>query len=234
MLQTDAPVTWVDTAGPGDAWAELGRGGRLIHSADGGHTWDSLPKSPGVHPSFATPQFGVESGGPETGKIYATSDGGQTWADVANPCHHGDQLAVSATTSLDLLMACGGYEGVGGQPKAIFSSDDGGEHWQILAQAGWATGDPWAGEAPNGGLSGFSYIDGLITNPGGLGLMVLDDYAAFTTSGGSHWGFVDLPTDGYVRSGQMFSADHWLILDSSHLIETKDGGKTWSLVHRFG
>ncbi len=233
-LSTDAGVGWVDTAGSSDAWAQVGRGGTLLHSSDGGRTWDSLPKSPGAHPSFATPTFGVESGRARPGLVYATYDGGESWQRVANPCHDGEALAVSATTSQDILEACGGYEGVGGQPKAIFSTADGGAHWQILAQVGWVTDDPWDGQAPRGGLDPVSYISGLITSPEGLGLMLDDDYAMSTTNGGRHWDYVDIPTRDYVESGQMFSADDWVVLEGSHLLSTGDGGATWSVVHRFG
>ena len=116
-------------------------------------------------------------------------------------------MAVSASSADDLLQACGVEEGVGGQPKAVFASPDGGRHWKILAQASWATGDPWDGRAPNGGLDGVGYIQGLVASPPGDAMLFIDEYALVTSDGGADWEELDLPSPVSAWSGQMLSPE---------------------------
>lgn len=234
VLRTHSGVTWVDTAGTRDVWAFIQdrHHSHLLHSADGGTTWERPPDPPGHDPSFATPDFGVMPKGGDSDRVYSTTDGGRSWAKLKTPCRGSEALAVSAATEDELLEACGGYEGVGGQPKAIFASHDGGGHWEILAQVGWATGDPWEGQAPNGGLDPVGYISDLIAGPPGVGIL-FNDYAMLTLDGGENWDDIEAPGGGYPLSGQFFTPDSGVLLDSVHLLQTADGGQSWTLLHRF-
>jgi hypothetical protein len=80
-------------------------------------------------------------------------------------------------------------------------------------------------------LSPIDYIYSLSFSSSGAGIL-FSDSPYLSGDRGRDWTAVDLP-DGDTSSGQMFSASTGILLDRQHLIKTDDGGRTWTLVHRF-
>jgi sugar lactone lactonase YvrE/photosystem II stability/assembly factor-like uncharacterized protein len=228
VRETDWAVTWVDTAGAQDAWAVLQHGRRdrrLLHSSDGGQTWKPIPGSHPLQPSFGTPTHGLAVDDTWYSHLLATHDGGATWRHIPSPCPDAENLGVALASAEDALVACGFSAAVGGEAKQVFASSDGGKTWHKRAQLGFRRD-----ERPSG-LSYLGYIYSLSFSPSGAGIL-FSDYPFLTGDRGRDWTELDLP-DGDAFSGQMFSSSTGVLLDAHHLIKTEDGGRTWSLVHRF-
>ncbi len=228
VRKTDWPVTWVDTAGPNAAWAVLQQGyrdRRLLRSSDGGETWEPISASPPPQPSFGTPMNGLAVSGMWDSHLLATRDGGATWKRVPSPCPDAENLGVAMASAEDALVACGFNAAAGGEAKQIFASTDGGKTWHKRAQVGIRR------DERKSGLSGIGYIESLSFSPAGAGLL-FSDFDFLTLDRGRNWAALDLP-DGDAFAGQMLSRTTGVLLDRQHLIETDDGGRTWSLVHRF-
>jgi 6-phosphogluconolactonase (cycloisomerase 2 family)/photosystem II stability/assembly factor-like uncharacterized protein len=227
--KTDWAVTWVNTAGAQDAWAVLQQGRRdrrLLHSSDGGETWQPIAGRPPPQPSFGTPTRGLAVGDIWNSHLLATRDRGATWKRISSPCPDAENLGVAMASAEDLLIACGFNAGAGGESKRVFASSDGGKTWRKRAQVGFRR------DERESGLEGVGYIDGLSFSPSGAGILFSDYSPLMTGNRGRDWTALDLP-DGNAFSGQMFSRSTGVLLDRQHLIKTEDGGRTWALVHRF-
>jgi photosystem II stability/assembly factor-like uncharacterized protein len=116
--------------------------------------------------------------------------------------------------------------------KAVMATVDGGASWQMLAHAGVPRLN-----ATEGGLPIIGYNAGTYFLPDGSGWMWLDRGYFYTTAdGGSTWhrsGNVLKPDVNHMASAWFLSPDdgfallwqqHWRLLD------THDGGRTWSTV----
>jgi len=144
--------------------------------------------------------FGPDGqGGPASGRIAFTSDGGRSWASRPDPCppsfSFGQQLAASSTA--DLWLTCASQGSAGAQAKALYRSDDGGRAWLLAAAA----------NAPV--LSSNVTLDGAGGFPVG--------------------GYVTPYSLGHENLAVVSSADAWLYPDRSAVFETTDGGRTWRL-----
>jgi photosystem II stability/assembly factor-like uncharacterized protein len=200
MLRRRAAVTWVDTAGTDDAWAQLDRCRRhhrgeprpqLWHSSDGGQSWHRVSTSLAWNPSFASPTRGfavaATEGGDfatiaDTGKLLSTSNGGQSWHPASGPCRHSDGAAVSAPTVADVWVVCTEGTGAGGQGKTVYASTNGGGTWRAVAH-----GHPES--SPTGPHLG-GYVQGLSFSNAGSGILTYSEGGYFlyqTQDGGHHW-----------------------------------------------
>jgi sugar lactone lactonase YvrE/photosystem II stability/assembly factor-like uncharacterized protein len=228
VRRTDWAVTWVDTAGAKDAWAVLQHGRRdrrLLHSSDGGQTWERISDSPPLNPSFGTRTHGFAGGEVFGSRLLVTHDGGVTWSRPSGPCPGAENIQVAMGSADDVLIACGFNAAVGGEAKQVFASSDGGRSWHKRAELGFKD------DERESGLGYVGYIYALSFSPSGAGVL-FSDYPFLTVDRGRDWTDLDLP-DGNAFSGQMFSDTTGVLLDGQHLIRTEDGGRTWSLVHRF-
>jgi photosystem II stability/assembly factor-like uncharacterized protein len=116
----------------------------LERSDDGGRTWRStlVPRLPAgasqldrvdAGRAFVWSAFGS---GARVPAIVATTDGGNHWRQVTNPC--GATLAdLSAVDHFDLWVSCS-YSGSAAAPQELFRSHDGGVTWTLASRVGIA------------------------------------------------------------------------------------------------
>jgi hypothetical protein len=127
-------------------------------STDNGATWQATPFAPPVseQPGLSVADQDLElaritrqrayvlsfapassAGATALGTLGYTPDGGATWVTRPDPCpmyfDDGQELAASGTN--DLWMVCASQPSGGSQAKALFRSNDGGEHWSLAAAA---------------------------------------------------------------------------------------------------
>jgi photosystem II stability/assembly factor-like uncharacterized protein len=106
--------------------------GRLLHTADGGKSWQTLDMPIGEAVRFISTEIGWTAGGVGGQELYQTQDGGRTWRSVVLPLPKG-------STNTILLPAFKDPQ-TGILPVVIveqdetrlemFSTRDGGETWQ--------------------------------------------------------------------------------------------------------
>lgn len=134
---TNADLRGIHTVGGGVAWAS-GTNGVVLRTTDDGRTWQACSVPPGAEKldfrgiqAFDPGTAIVMSSGPgDLSRIYRTTDGCRTWKLVfTNPDKEGfwDALQFSGRDAGTLMG-----DPVGGQ-FPIFSTTDGGMHWQRLA-----------------------------------------------------------------------------------------------------
>lgn len=123
---------------------------------DGGITWTRMPSGPGASvPAFADERHGIYGSGPE---IYATADGGATWAPVAQLPAAGSIVEVAAASPTRWYARSV-------NPLQLWESTNSGRVWAPVAAAGlssggidglWFDGDTgWALTRSVGSCSGF-------------------------------------------------------------------------------
>ena len=187
--------------------------------------------------SFPTAQDGylavVDVGSPFRFPVslYATHDGGQTFAKLPLPCGDWNPNAPGA---LDFWNAnsgwllCGGRTGPAGkqQVKSLWATDDGGLHWSLLSRS--PLGDV------TGGLPAGGFVESLDVAGPQVGYVGIDGAGLFRTEdGGRTWQRTlrnAAPAIGLVLSvGFLPGGFGWLLAGELPQLETTpDGGRTWS------
>jgi photosystem II stability/assembly factor-like uncharacterized protein len=225
---------------PLHGWASAGE--VLLTTTDGGKHWAPLnPNKSTAQVQFTDEQhgWGFGGGGAEDPLLNHTTDGGQTWQTwQGRPgCNWYKSGAYIAFSGADTAWAvCVPTPGEQYQdPMYLHKSTDGGQHWFVVYST-----DPGKGvgiESPKGlaSLGGLFFLD---DNRGWVAAIVQErDYAwqtivRSTQDGGRSWedlarvdgGMYDLRfgsvTVGYALAGQ-----------SSILLGTSDGGKTWTRLY---
>jgi photosystem II stability/assembly factor-like uncharacterized protein len=174
------------------------------------------------------------AGSSEPGRLVYSSDGGQTWAGRSNPCPRyfdfGEQIAASGTD--DLWMMCASQASAGSQAKALYRSNDGGEHWKLVAAANSPVLSGNLTLPAAGGLP----IEGYVS-PYSLGhenLAVLRPTTAWlfpdrstvleTTDGGARWN----PVAELAKAGLDSGGDgNVVFVDSTHGWVCETGAGLW-------
>ncbi len=181
-------------------WA-VGEGGFIIHSDDGGYTWQQQTSGAtrdieGI--SFHDALQGWMVGGHT---IFSTTDGGQTWQQQTSEI--GRLLDISFHDALH-----GWAVGLGGE---IFSTTDGGQKWQKQTSGTRR----W--------LLGISFHDALQGWAVGNGGTILS-----TTDGGKTWQQQTSGTTNRLRGISFHDAlQGWAVGDAGTILSTTDGGQTW-------
>jgi photosystem II stability/assembly factor-like uncharacterized protein len=241
VLRANAPVDWVDTAGDSDAWAVVqdrhGRDHRIMHSSDGGRSWERLPQSDVWDPSFANPSVGLGLAGSSTftelrSDIVSTADGGRTWKPSPDPCSEDWFVAVDLVTEFQAWALCTEEGATGIAHKTVFRSGDGGETWRRVA------GADESGER-TGGLAGVGYPAGIDFSPGGLGVTWWIEPSYVSRDGGENW--EELKGLGGSRasvvSAAMLSDRVGYVIGGGEghrrLLITRDAWATWEIVHKW-
>lgn len=211
-------------------------GGGLLHTTDGGETWNEIALVTGADIDFVNSDDGWIVG--QTGAIYATIDGGRTWSeqDAGTEVHLSDVF----TSSSQEAWVVGSGQGFSDAieyplPTVLLHTVDGGETWQqvetprfswfhrlaFVDQMGWLLGATCEGSVTT------RRDESCRTNPEGAVLR--------TSDGGTTWelvraGLPERPSDfafmderrGWVTGTCLFSQH-----DCGGLFQTGDGGRTW-------
>ncbi|MCH7579179.1 MAG: hypothetical protein IIB22_02925 [Chloroflexi bacterium] len=220
----------MDFVSAGEGWLVAGAG--LLHTTDGGLTWQEQAKLSGADVDFADADHGWLVG--LSGAIFATTDGGLTWHEQSSSTdvHLGDVAAVSATEAWAVGRGTGFSDVVDPDPPTAFlHTTDGGQTWVdvdpfpdawfkeivALGDAVWALGR-YCSLDPQHGFCPFGPINVL----------------ARTTDRGETWSLeMDVPD----RPEDMEFVDErrgWMIgtVENngpvSHVFGTTDGGITWN------
>jgi hypothetical protein len=213
--------------------------GAVLHTVDGGSTWAELPSPPAAGEiSFQTPQDGMIAGGPTASQLWLTRDGGQTWTEANIPIPEGctdcriiiGQPAFRAAQEVTMSVEIIDVNRTG---VASLVSFDGGEKWNI-ARVEYSTGEPQ--ESPVAAMVG---AQSLLISASGTTVSIIRE-------GSSVEGRLPegLRQDGAISEADFASGSAgWLVYSagwcggfrtdchqSSELIRTNDGGKTFRVI----
>ena len=234
VVDRTTPTTGVATFGADDAWVMTATG--VLHTADGGHTWNKISSANLVDPSFSSPLDGWAAVRVSDVhyRLEETSDGGRTWQKIPSPCDRAiigiSRSGLSPTVPFlyDLSNTAPGQGSVlcsnggtmGGVAQGVFLTQDHGVTWT----------QRWAG---------YDNLYGMQILPDGYGgrwNLVSGGYET-TTDGGSTWTTVGKFTDPATESAWLLSdSSAFALTGSGHgysLVQTTDGGHTWRHVVRF-
>ena len=182
----------------------------LMRTNDGGETWqrvDVLGNNVEVllwRVAFADEEHGWALG--EGGALYATRDGGVSWARQEVPTPH---LLLGAT----FLNNSRGW--IAGAGATLLATDDGGETWRAAPRP--------SGLNANGRLNAICFIDGRRGWVVGSGGVVIH-----TTNGGRTWQAQATPTDADLYDVKFLNErEGWAVGAEGTLLHTVDGGARW-------
>jgi len=164
------------------------------------------------------------------GHLFASRDGGTSWNEVSVPCTNGWELTGASladpSTGFAVCEAAGATDMA---PKEVFRTNNAGATWQTESAGGRSLG---GGSRPDVGrleIIGYNsrlrfvteQVGFLLTDRGGLDM---------STDGGVTFTRI-VPTDDIyspVDVAWLGSGKGYLALYSGELLETTDGGSTWS------
>jgi photosystem II stability/assembly factor-like uncharacterized protein len=214
------------------AWAAA-PGQPLLHTEDGGRTWQAVTLPGGLTPNgaiaFLTPTQGyVGAYGGEVGQgtyvapdqaVLATDDGGRSWRRI-----YRGTVPISAIQFFDaqrgLLGGGFGHWKMGPISRVLYATDDGGKTWHERSRA-----EDFNTASPIVGLHFADTDHGWIEQQ--LGPLL------YTRDGGRAWGGASEGRFG--RWPAVLGEQLWLRWGGEghvYVIHTADGGKTWSFLHQ--
>lgn len=195
VLRTKSGIESIDTAGTQDAWVvtkgEEGRKRLLLHSGDGGRSWERVSADPPLRPSFSTARDGMGIKYPHDGTLDSkraliTHDGGKSWSRATSPCSArriGGSVVtgakVATATPSNALAVCVGEGSTGMQPKEIYRTEDGGQTWEKVTDDGSCDGPTGICRAGSAGV--------LTLDESGAGGLTTGYYAYLTWDLGETW-----------------------------------------------
>lgn len=234
--QSSAPVqyllTAVDFGNDQNVWA-VGHEGIILHSSDGGSSWalqyanphrvrtdeelnqmsdEEFLKLPQAGSPLLDVWFRDESVGFVVGAygvFLGTTDGGETWQDVASRIENFDGWHLNAISANDQ-----GIVYIAGEKGVLFRSDDGGDTWVTLA-------GPYQG----------SYF-GAIAGPGADDVMIygLQGNIFKSADRGETWVKAKSKgTDGVMDGVLLGDKGSILVGNSGVILTSKDGGASYNL-----
>lgn len=217
-----------------DGWIALPSG--VLRSRDRGRTWSKVSARPNLlRLSFANAHVGWALWTPRSKEgprfLLVTVDGGTTWRNrPIPPCSIA--ALISLVSPAKGWLACGGLPGAGNQGKRVFKTVDGGRTWRLRS------GVTIAGSNQVGNLSHGGYLAALSFLPNGHGwLGVRRGNFVSTRDGGVHWSVlpVSRPESVEAYAASLLGDREGLALFQyvRTLRVTRDGGRTWRVVHRF-
>lgn len=238
LLQIVAPsARGVSVARDGTVWAS-GQHGVVMHSTDAGASWKTdtiaaartfdLRGIAGVDRLTAHAMVA----GADTGRIFATHDGGHTWTLEYDDTRRGTFLDAIALWNANDLIALG--DPIAGQ-FTVLVSRDAGAHWNPVStppvlpgEAAFAASNTCLVTGPDGQawfVTGGGHTNARVFHTG--------DY-------GAHWSVADLPlVAGDASSGAFsiaFRGRHGIVVGGDYAVPdssrpnvalTEDGGATW-------
>ena len=192
---------------------------------DRGRTWKKVPRRAEI--TWATPRIGLRAGLANnlTVRLASTLDGGKTWQSLPSPCHGtGEPFAWASLPTPKLWwLLCEGVPGEGPTAKAIFFTRDAGKSWM-----------PGASTA-NGGLTTRGFESMLEFAPDGFGFL-LGNPTYVTRNGGMTLTKLRSKLDpvAALTGGVGYALSSGRNPLPVTLLVTRDHGRTWGTVHRWG
>jgi photosystem II stability/assembly factor-like uncharacterized protein len=225
-------VSLRSSADLGRTWQLAARPAYTGMTAVGGHLYlYQYAQLTGLDPSTAWLRLTLSS---FRTVILVTRDGAATWQHVTDPCSGLRNSLIAALPPRRLWSLCGGEMGAGNEGKALFVSQDGGQHWQEVAQ----TPDGWLGSqfpctTGCGALPSAGYITQLLVTTPQRGWFTADRGNLEGTWNGGHTWREPLPAlEGYAGAG--FSEPvtfvdplHGWLAAGCTVFRTSDGGLHW-------
>ncbi len=214
QVPVDFTLTAVSFVGDRQGWA-VGHGGVVIHTEDGGETWQVQRSATDVDQPLFTVYFRDSQHGWAAGLwslLLQTEDGGKTWTTLHLPVAAGSKR--SDLNLLHLFPGSGDTLYLAAEQGTLFRSRDAGQHWDILATGSKAS--LWSGAVaqPSGAL--------IVAGLGGKLLRSTDE--------GASWQVVTLPTSGSITA---VLAIPGLLMASSlegKLVQSRDDGVSWQVL----
>jgi photosystem II stability/assembly factor-like uncharacterized protein len=239
---------------PQDGWA-CGRWGTIVHSADGGITWEKQESGTDYTLScifFADQENGWAVG--DGGTIIHTRDGGKTWEPQTSPVPYFLMAVRFASPKKGWICT---------ERTTILHTEDGGKTWQVQFKRGdfvlmglsfcdelngWAVGEygfiyhtsnggkTWEHQAgvfgwseETGEVIGGTYLfDVVAIDPDAAWVVGMDSYLAKTADGGETWERVQLQGPARHLFGiATDKEDTFIIGGDGTLLASSDGGKTF-------
>ena len=238
VLRTHGPVSSIAVVPGGQAWAfafhckastPFCAGGNVLHSANGGRTWQSISRLPVYDVSFADRLHGLgvllpngcDPGCSPFASVVSSVDGGRTWSRIASPCGRsgtsGPQVwAVSSVDADRAFLLCIRGGGLVGKPpnlsersdKVIYRTDDGGASWKLVLSVTSST----VNGLPRSGLG-----EGIAFDAKGNGVLWEQLGSQYLTrDGGVHWQALEPVKREDGRSGVIVGGRIALLLTPPH------------------
>lgn len=231
-VQSPTPVSIMLTAvalpTQNDIWA-VGHEGLIMHSADGGKTWDIQHGNPYIEPApddyEAIDNMDQRAGQPlldvwfkdnmtgfavgAYGYFLHTNDGGKTWENWGEHMPNEDQWHLNSIATRD-----GKRFYIVGEKGVIFRSDDEGRSWVSI-------------ESPYEGS-----LFGAIAGPGLNEITVfgLQGNLFRSTDQGESWQQIKSPTDSTLMSGVFLTGRNVVLVgNSGAILYSRDDGNTFEL-----
>jgi Photosynthesis system II assembly factor YCF48/Secretion system C-terminal sorting domain len=227
---------------PTNGWV-CGDGGTLLHTNDGGETWetgDNNPSNGNLYDIFFSSSENGWGGGIGEVRLIKTVNGGGTWDDATN-------IPQWAITSIHFILG-EGWLGCGF--GRIYHTTNYGNEWTELDLGimgsvsdfhfhhnnnGWMStgngmyhtedGENWT-LFPNSGteLNDLDFWDGSVGFAVGyFGIVVK------TIDNGANWNVIQTEYNSGFRSIDFVSQNHgWIVGDQGLILETVDGGLNWT------
>jgi len=206
---------------------------RVLISTDKGQTWQPGVPLIGIVPlklAVADAQSAWLLHDINTDKvgILATTDSGKTWKSEPIPDRcYGAPVDLAASDRQTLWYACGTMGAGDLGAKLIFSSPDGGRHWQLK---GKATLPPEADDnvTPVGAIERLYAL-----SEQSVWMTLYRNAPIRTNDGGGNWLVVGCALDGTDTGGGRkliwVNPRHIWYYSERWLLHTRDGGSTWTL-----
>jgi len=198
-------------------WA-AGQGGVIVHSSNGGRTWQTQDSGVDVYVlaiDFFDPRHGLAVGADST--VVATTDGGRTWKSTSLSSALGliEEVNLFAVAMTGEQKAC-----VTGDGGRIFTTEDGGQSW-VQAKSPLYDEEMMEGRilysmAYDAGTLYAVGIDGAFVTSKDQGKTWVEHETGFP---GPELFCIDVEGGVGLAGGS-----------GGHVIQTSDGGSTWSLV----
>jgi len=216
-----ADASFIDSE---NGWA-VGITGTIIHTADGGKTWEKQESGTENHlftVYFADTQNGWAAGDLMT--LIHTSDGGKTWEpqDVEEIL---EENIFASEVIYNGLYFHDAYEGwMVGEFGTIYHTTDGGKNWKHqecdllqpdMGEDGW--------EMPRLTLYDIYFTD---RNRGFI--LGVDGTLLKTEDGGKEWKKVNSATEWSLYSISVIGDTCWAVGNRGAYIKSTDGGETWT------
>ena len=190
-----------------------GFGGAILHSADGGRTWERQKSGTsqtleGVY--FLDPNHGWAVGW--AGTILRTADGGKTWEEIKSEAA---SWSLSSVYFRDLNN--GWAMGFSGQ---LLRSKDGGSKWEALT----ACGPPPAGAKPGECGPMKAWLTSIAFDRSNRAWITADDQFLLSEDGGEKWKSIDYEGELYMRRFLPVGDSLWAV---GQLGVLKQSGAEW-------